>query len=159
MSNQIVVGIADMKMATNQEILITYALGSCVGIALYDSVTRIGALIHIMLPSVMETDVKNTFKYADSAVIATIIRLNGRGVPTSRLTAKIAGGAKMFAVDNGMIGSIGSRNVDAVKTVLRKYGIPIHAEDTGLSLARTMSLDAKTGQVSIKAYGRDIKML
>ena len=96
--NKITIGIADMKMAKGQDTLITYALGSCIGICLYDPLLKLGALIHIMLPLNMETGRKNTMKYADTGIRETIKMMEAKGASRARMTAKIAGGAKMFEI-------------------------------------------------------------
>ena len=98
MESKITIGIADMKMAQNSGMLITYALGSCIGICLYDQKIKLGALIHIMLPLNMEPGRKNTMKYADTGIRETLKMMEAKGASRSRITAKIAGGAKMFEV-------------------------------------------------------------
>ena len=74
--------------------LVTYALGSCIGICLYDPLVKLGALIHIMLPLNMETGRKNTMKYADTGIRETLKQMEAMGGSRIRITAKIAGGAK-----------------------------------------------------------------
>ena len=70
--NKITIGIADMKMAKDSGMLITYALGSCIGICLYDQRIKLAAMVHIMLPLNMEPGRKNTFKYADTGLRETL---------------------------------------------------------------------------------------
>ena len=96
MESKITVGIADMKMAQGSGMLITYALGSCIGICLYDQRIKLASLIHIMLPLNMEPGRKNTMKYADTGIRETLKLMESKGASRSRITAKIAGGAKMF---------------------------------------------------------------
>ena len=90
MESKITIGIADMKMAQNSGMLITYALGSCIGICLYDQKIKLGALIHIMLPLNMEPGRKNTMKYADTGIRETLKMMEAKGASRSRITAKIA---------------------------------------------------------------------
>lgn len=157
---KLTVGIADMKMLQWDGELITYALGSCIGICLYDPGVKLAAMIHIMLPLNMEAGRKNTMKYADTGIRETLRQMEGKGALKSRITAKIAGGAKMFEVTaGGALGNIGQRNVESVKMTLRKEGIRILAEDTGGSVARTLSFNAATGQGTIRAYGQPLKLL
>lgn len=154
-SQKITVGIADMKMSQWEGELITYALGSCIGICLYDPGIKLAALIHIMLPLNMEAGRKNPMKYADTGIRDTIKQMEGRGAMKSRLVAKIAGGAKMFEVQGGgALGNIGQRNIESVRMNLKKEGIRILADDTGGSVARTLSFDPATGQGRIRAYGK-----
>ena len=90
-----VVGIADMKMAQYEGMLVTYALGSCIGICLYDPGLRLAALVHVMLPLNMETGRRSPMKYADTGIRETLRQMEARGARRSRMVAKIAGGARM----------------------------------------------------------------
>lgn len=147
------VGIADMKMAQHSGTLITYALGSCIGICLYDPLIHLAALVHIMLPLNMETGRTNTFKYADTGIRETVKLMTARGAKTMRMEAKIAGGAKMFDMGNGILGSIGQRNIESTRLVLKREGIRLVGENVGGNVARTLSLDATTGKAMIHSYG------
>ena len=152
--SKITVGIADMKMAKERGMLITYALGSCIGICLYDQKIKLAALVHIMLPLNMETGRKNPLKYADTGIRETLRMMEAKGASRSRITAKIAGGAKMFDVNGGSMGNIGQRNIESVHTILRQEGIRLLAENVGGTVARTLLFDVASGQGCIKSYGR-----
>ena len=155
MADKLVVGIADMKMASREGMLITYALGSCIGICLYDPVLRLAALVHVMLPLNMETGRKSPLKYADSGIRETLKQMESRGAKRSRITAKIAGGARMFDVPgNGSLGNIGQRNIESVHMTLKREGIKLLKEDVGGSVARTLLFDAATGQACVRSYGK-----
>ena len=154
MNEKITVGIADMKMAQGSGILITYALGSCIGLCFHDQRLRLGALLHIMLPLNMETGRKNPLKYADTGIRETLRQMEAKGASRSRITVKIAGGAKMFEVKGGNLGNIGQRNIESVHTVLKQEGIRLLAEDVGGSVARSLMFDPVSGQGCIKSYGR-----
>ena len=151
--NKLIVGIADMKMAQKGERLITYALGSCIGICLYDPQIKLAAMVHIMLPINMEAGRKNTFKYADTGIRETLNQMTARGAMKARITAKIAGGARMFEVSGGTLGSIGQRNSESVHQVLRRENIRLLWEDVGGKVARTMEFDSATGNGIIRSYG------
>ena len=153
-STKITVGIADMKMAKDSGMLITYALGSCIGICLYDQRIRLASLVHIMLPLNLEPGRKNTMKYADTGIRETLKMMEAKGASRSRITAKIAGGAKMFEVSGGSLGNIGQRNIESVHTILRQEGIRLLAEDVGGTVARTLLFDVASGQGCIRSYGR-----
>ena len=155
MEKQLVVGIGDMKLGRQEGTIITYALGSCIGIALYDPMIKLGALVHIMLPERVNSDA-NIFKYADTGVRETLRKLYAYGAVKHRLTAKIAGGAKMFDMKgkSSAMGNIGERNAQMVKRVLMQEGIRIVREDTGANYARTMSIDLSNGMVLVKTFGR-----
>lgn len=155
MDNKLVVGIADMKLAQNSGTLVTYALGSCIGICLYDPLVKLAALIHIMLPLNMEAGRKTPMKYADTGIKETLRQMEAKGASRTRITAKIAGGARMFEVQGGgSLGNIGQRNIEGVHMTLRREGIRLTAEDTGGSVARTVFFDAATGKGSIRSYGK-----
>ncbi len=154
MESKITIGIADMKMAKDSGMLVTYALGSCIGICLYDQKIKLGALIHIMLPLNLEPGRKNTMKYADTGIRETLKMMEAKGASRSRITAKIAGGAKMFEVSGGSLGNIGQRNIESVHNTLKREGITLLKEDVGGSVARTLLFDVSTGLGCVRCYGR-----
>lgn len=159
MAKKISVGIADMKIARQEGELITYALGSCIGVAFYDPMIKLGALLHIMLPEKSATD-SNVLKYADSGIRETLRKLYAFGATKGRLVVKIAGGAKMFEMKGpGGLGNIGDRNAQNVKRILMMEGLRVSAEDTGANYARTMSLDVATGQVCVRTAGKPERKL
>ena len=160
MSADIKVGIADMKIARQTGNLITYALGSCIGICIYDPLARLAGMIHIMLPGAPRTGDNKILKYADTGIMEMLRQMEGMGGSRSRFTAKIAGGAKMFEVHGeSAVGNVGLRNAMATKAVLSTAGIRITGEDTGLNHARTMLFDAATGKVTVRSYGKAEKVL
>ena len=154
METKITVGIADMKMAKGNGMLITYALGSCIGICLYDQRIKLASLIHIMLPLNMEPGRKNVMKYADTGIRETLKMMEAKGASRSRITAKIAGGAKMFEISGGNLGNIGQRNIESVHMHLKREGIQLLKEDVGGSVARMLLFDPATGQACVRCYGR-----
>lgn len=152
--DKLIIGIADMKMAKGAGMLVTYALGSCIGICLHDPALKMGALVHIMLPVNMETGRKNPMKYADTGIRDTLKEMEAKGASRSRITAKIAGGAMMFKEGTGSLGNIGQRNIESVKLNLKKEGIRLLKEDVGGSVARTLLFDVNSGLACIRCYGR-----
>ncbi len=127
-------------------------LGSCVGVAVYDLTARVGGLAHVLLPdSRGQTDQPG--KYADTAILALVAEIEAKlkGKPRSRLVAKIAGGANMFATTSAM--SIGEQNVLATESILSRMDIKILARHTGGETGRRMTLDPKTGVVEIRIPG------
>ncbi|TDT50634.1 chemotaxis protein CheD [Fonticella tunisiensis] len=155
------VGIGDLNVALPPYRLITLGLGSCVGIALYDSISKVAGLAHIMLPdSSCFKNQKNPMKFADAAIPILIDKMLEKGASRVRLRAKIAGGASMFSfTDKNSILDIGSRNVKSVMSVLSKNNISLIAEDTGGNFGRTMIVEAETGKVYIRTAGKGIKEL
>ena len=159
-SKPVVVGIADMKMVNGDAKVITYALGSCIGICLYDPKLKLAALVHIMLPLNMEAGRKNPLKYADTGIRETLKAMQAKGAMKSRITAKCAGGAKMIEVaGKGALGNIGQRNIESVHTILKMEGIHLVAEDVGGGVARTLTFDAATGMATVQSYGKPVKTI
>ena len=161
MEEQRKVGIADYKIGIAPQKLITLGLGSCVGIALYDRVKKIGGLSHIMLPdsTAFHKEVKSE-KFADTAIPKMIQELYGGTLQTRNLVAKIAGGASMFKFpDKKMTSDIGKRNVEAVEKILHELGIPVLGSHTGGSVGRTMVVDLDTFEVDIRTASKSIIVL
>lgn len=158
MSRNIVVGIAAFDIVSTPMNITTIGLGSCVGISLYDKGKKMVGLIHIMLPdSKCFSSITNPYKYADTAIPLVIDELVKRGAMKFRLTAKIAGGAQMFkSQDYKYLSDVGTRNVLAVEKTLESYGIRIEGRDVGGNKGRTMTVEAATGQVTIKSLGKNV---
>lgn len=161
MANMITVGIADLNAVKAPDSLITYALGSCVGICLYDSDKKIAGLAHIMLPLSTEATgtIDNKRRYADTGIMELIQTMNLMGASNSRMTAKIAGGAQMFKGNSSSMFNIGERNVAAVKKVLAAYRIRIIAEETGADFGRTVLFHGEDGRMEVRAAMKPTKFV
>lgn len=157
--DEVRIGIGDLNTATPPQKLVTVGLGSCIGIAIYDSIKKIGGLAHIMLPdSTQFSKITNPMKFADLAIPMLLNEMEKEGAIKRHLKAKIAGGASMFNFsDKSMIMDIGNRNSKSVKKLLHEIGIPIISEDTGGNKGRTMIFDTKDGVVAIKTVGIGIR--
>lgn len=155
------VGMADLKTGRSPDTLTTLGLGSCIGIALWDSVTKIGGLAHVMLPdSTKIRNNSNIAKFADTGIAELVRQMEMMGVPRKRMVAKIAGGACMFEVaGTTSVGNIGEKNALASKKKLKELGIRILAEDTGLNYGRTVELNCENGDYVIKAVGKSVKKI
>lgn len=157
MSKTITVGISDLNIAKAPDILVTYALGSCVGICLYDAMAKVAGLSHIMLPSsvLITNGADQAYKFADTAIVILLRKMESMGASPVRIKAKIAGGAQMFAaMSNSSIANIGQRNISAVKENLARLRIPIIAEDTGKDYGRTLYFDSTDGSMRIKSANK-----
>ena len=160
MSSEVNVGISDMKIVNSPEGLISYALGSCVGICITDKVLKIAGMAHVMLPYNKNEDKINTFKYADTAIAEMVRKMEIMGCMRSRMVAKIAGGARMFEIKgNSTIGNIGERNVQATKETLQQLKVRLIAEDVGLNYGRTIVFDSNTGDLTVKSFAKNIKVI
>ena len=153
--------MADYKVGCYPASLISYGLGSCIGIAIYDPITKIGGLAHIMLPdSKQARSTENLAKFADTCLPIMLEAMIKLGAMKSRLTAKIAGGAQMFAFTNSTdIMRVGERNAEAVRAVLKKLDIRLIADDTGGNYGRTVELKLDTGIFKIKTIDKGEKEL
>ena len=161
MGNTVKVGMADLKVAKSPDVLVTLGLGSCIGLVLYDPVTKIGGMVHYMLPdSTMLKNNTNIAKFGDTGTAELLRQMLAAGANRRRLVAKIAGGACMFEVSGtSAVGNVGARNIEQAKYLLKELQIPLIAEDTGLNYGRTVELNCENGDYTIKAVGKDIKVI
>ena len=159
MPELIKVGMADYKVGRAPDTLISYGLGSCIGISLYDPQTKIGGLLHIMLPDSNQSRAnENRAKFADTGIPDMLEELIRMGAAKSRLVAKLAGGSQMFAFANASdIMRVGLRNASASKEILKKLSIPIVGEDTGGNYGRTVHIDLSTGVYKVKTIDKGDK--
>lgn len=161
MNEKKVVGISDIQVVKRPDTLITYALGSCVGICLYDAIQGIAGMSHVLLPdSGMCPKDTNVMKFADTAITELISRMQRNGAAKHRMTAKIAGGAQLFGNNtNNPALRIGDRNVQAVKEHLKKNNIRIISEDTGSNYGRTLIFSAEDGSVVVSSALKGVKTI
>jgi chemotaxis protein CheD len=161
MGNMIKVGMADLKVCKCPDVLTTLGLGSCVGVALYDPVTKISGLLHCMLPdSTQIRNNSNLAKFADTGIDELIRQMEQMGAVRTRLVAKIAGGAQMFAMaaSNDSL-RVGERNAAAAREKLKAYRIKLISEDCGLNYGRTVEFYSETGDYMIKSVGKPPKTI
>lgn len=153
--NGIVVGVADMAVgAVSVGHLVTYALGSCIGLSAYDPVARVGGLLHYMLPQPTEagdSPLAKPFMYATTGIPLLFRRLLELGARKERLQVCAAGGAEIL--EGGSMFAIGRRNHTMLRKIFWKDGIVLAAEDIGGNQARTMSLVMASGEVRIRTRG------
>lgn len=156
----ILIRMGEFMVVTNPVTLTCIGLGSCVGVTLYDSVLRLGALGHIVLPH--RNGTKDRFKagrFADSAIQTMIEGMEERGSQRRRIEAKVFGGANMFPhISSHDLFAIGERNVRAVKEELAQQRIQIVAQDVGGSIGRTIFFDLRHGTVRVRCAQREEKV-
>ena len=154
------VGISDMATSNSKEdILVTYSLGSCIGLTLFDPVAVVGGMIHCMLPLSRLDPTKaaaSPCMFADTGVSALLRAVFDLGAERKRLIAKVAGAAVLL--DDGGRFRIGERNYTVVHKVLDKNEIAIAAEDIGGTVPRTMYLHMQTGRTIIKSRGQGVEL-
>lgn len=161
MKNIIKVGMADLNVCTPPDGITTLGLGSCVGIVLYDPLSKVCGLAHIMLPD--STKIKNNenkAKFADTGIELLISKMKNMGANKNRLVSKIAGGAQMFEFSSSSdMLRIGTRNIEATKAKLKELNIKILAQDVGANYGRTITFNPTTGELHIKAIGKEIRII
>jgi len=151
------VGIADLHVATDAKSeIVTYALGSCLGITMYDPVAKVGGLVHVMLPDSGIDKGKAERQpgmFVDTGVPTLLKQMTDKGASRARLRIAVAGGAAQRTKGTDHF-QIGERNVKAFEALLASQGLRTIAADTGGSnLARTMTISIETGTVEIRSDG------
>lgn len=151
-SGIVIVGIGDYAIARSPVKIRTSALGSCVGVTIYDRHEKIGGLLHTMLPNIKKAGIKyNPAKFTDAGIEYLVAEIIENGGSRRKLEAKLVGGASMF--ENSHM-NIGERNIKSAKETLKKLGLEIIAEDTGKNYGRTIIFDTLTGDLLIKTMLR-----
>lgn len=157
-----VVDVADLKVCAQQgDSIITYALGSCLGITIFDPESRVGGMLHAMLPQSTidpKKAAENPFMFVDTGVPRLFHECYRIGAQKQRLVVKVAGGACARGNEQDDYFQIGKRNMVMLRKLLWKNGVLITAHDVGGSSPRTMSLDIDTGDVYIKSNGNAWKL-
>jgi chemotaxis protein CheD len=153
MGEQLIADMGKYVISEKPDILACLALGSCVGVGLFDPERFIGTMGHVMLPSSEGSNLENCQnpnKYADIQIPNMLKELKEKGCDPSRLVAKVAGGAHMFKSLNTDIADIGQKNGEAVKKILLENGITIKSEKLGGGVGRTVRLYLENGEYEIK---------
>jgi len=149
--NSLIVGVGDCKVSNDPgATLVTHALGSCIGMAIYDPVCHVGGLLHFMLPdSGIDTEkaARQPYMFADTGIPALFHRAYRLGAEKKRIRVIVAGGAQVIESE---LFQIGKRNQLAMRKILWKAGVLVHGEDTGGELSRTIRLEMATGRVLMK---------
>ena len=154
MEERIIVGIAEGKTAVAGQVLVSYALGSCVGVCIYDSKKRMAGMAHVVLPERPHNIRRsNAYKFANEGVSALIGHMCAMGCERQQLCAKIAGGARMFDTGSDQW-NIGIHNATAIKSALAREGVPVVGEDTGRNYGRTLLFHADDGTLEIQTVRR-----
>lgn len=156
----VVVDIADLAVSNKPgDTLITYSLGSCIGLAIYDPVSHVGGLLHYMLPESQISPEKaklNPAMFCDTGVPKLFRAAYELGAVKNRLIIKVAGGSQLLD-DNGTF-NIGKRNYLALRKIFWKNGVMIQSENVGGAASRTLKLDISTGTVTIKTRNQEVPL-
>lgn len=158
----LVIGVGDCKVSSDADTeLVTYALGSCIAVVVWDPASRVGGLLHFMLPDSMVDRQgqgrDHPYRYADTGVPLLFREAYQRGAEKRRLVVRLAGGAAV--VDDKGLFSIGKRNYTALRKILWRAGVLVHGEDVGGSVSRTVRLEVESGRMYVRTAGRTEKEL
>jgi chemotaxis protein CheD len=153
---QLVVGVSDAKISSNPSVtIVTYSLGSCIGVTVYDPVLKIGGMLHFQLPTSTLDPEKariNPTMFADTGMAYLLSQLAAMGVPKNRLKVHVAGAAQILNDEH--VFDIGRRNHVAIRKVLWQHGIFIESEQVGGSIPRTIYLRVDSGAFCVKTSGK-----
>ena len=159
--SDLIVGISDLKVSSNPtDVLITYALGSCLGVAVFDPKARVGGLLHFMLPdsSLDTTKAKTTpAMFADTGITLLFKSCYAIGAEKKRMIVKVAGGASIL--DDTNYFRIGQKNITALRKIFWRNNVLIDAEDTGDNFNRTVRLEIASGRCILKSSNGTVKDL
>lgn len=159
---KVVVGIAELAVSADRgETIITYALGSCVGLCVYDPIAGVGGMLHAMLPTSqldLERALTNPARFVDSGVPALFKACYGLGAQKDRMVAKVTGGAQIALAGDLDSFQIGKRNFVALKKLLWKNGVLLKGQDVGGSKSRVVSLRIADGVVVVKSCGESFAL-
>lgn len=151
----IVVGMADCQVSKSLDhVLVTYALGSCIAVAIHDPVAGVGGMLHYMLPESAISPAKaseNPYMFADTGIPLLFRRAYECGAEKRRLVVRIAGGAQVM--DPEGVFNIGKRNCLALRKILWKAGVLVQGEEVGGNLSRTVRLEVGSGRFWLRGPG------
>jgi chemotaxis protein CheD len=149
---EIHVAMGAIEVSADQETKLITFVGSCVALCLYDPLTKIAGMSHVMLPknTAGQTKQGESGKYADQAIETTIQMMVEKGADLKRIKASIAGGAKIFTSESGdSIFNIGEKNAISIKEILREKRIPLISSHLGMTYGRWVKLDINTGKMTV----------
>ena len=150
-----VVAVGDMKIGQESDTIVTHALGSCLGLMVYDPVAKVGGLLHAMLPLSKINREKaevNPYMFVDTGVPVLFKTLYDIGGQKNRMIIKAAGCGNPLG-KNEMF-KIGERNYTVLKKLLWKNNILLETEDVGGAASRTVHFNVATGQTIISSKGQ-----
>jgi chemotaxis protein CheD len=154
---RVVVPMAGMRVSADpDDELITYALGSCLGIAVHDPDVHVGGLLHAMLPlstADPEKAAQNVALFVDTGVPVLFRACYEKGARKERMVVRVAGGAFLTESEKDDLFQIGTRNLVVLRKLLWKNGVLLRAQDVGGRRSRTLSLCVGTGTVTVKSRG------
>jgi len=155
---KLIVGVSDMKLSTQEDdTIVTFALGSCIGVAIYDPIAIVGGILHYMLPKANLTpdrSLTTPYMFGDIGIPKFFREAYRLGAYKPRMRTVIVGGAGILDIQDQF--NIGEKNIDIAHKLFSKNGIPINSEDTGGAISRTLYLDMASGDIWYTTSGKKI---
>jgi len=155
------VGIGELQVSKEPDaVIITRGLGSCVAVCFYDDTVKVAGMAHIMLPADNGRSDQQDARFADTGIPRLLEKMIKHGARPERIIVKIAGGARMFQMPGGnSLLEIGERNIEAIEAILKELKLNLVAADTGKDYGRTVEFSIATGELLVKAIGRDVTVI
>jgi chemotaxis protein CheD len=161
LGKKIIVGVGDLAVTDNRDAeLVTYSLGSCIGVAIHDPVAGVGGLLHLMLPNSSlnpERAKRQPAVFADTGLPMLFKSAYQLGAKKGRLRVVVVGGSQVM--DSSGYFNIGKRNYTAVRKIFWRNNVLVDKEDVGGNVNRTVTLEMATGRVWVKINGKETKAL
>ncbi len=158
---RLVVGVGDLRVSGNPaDVIVTYSLGSCIGLCVHDPSALVGGILHFMLPdSSISADkaAANPYMFADTGIPALFREAYALGASKERITVRAAGGAEIL--DAAGLFNIGKRNILALRRILLRNGVTLGPSEIGGTVNRTVSMEVATGEIVLKTSGRGVSRL
>ncbi len=156
-----VVGVGDLQVSGDPaDSIVTYSLGSCIGLCIYDPVAHVGGLLHYMLPDSKispEKAATNPYMFADTGIPILFRQAYALGAVKGRITVRAAGGAQIL--DAAGLFNIGKRNILEMRKILWQNGVMLGPSELGGSVNRTVTLEVSTGEIVLKTSGQGVTSL
>ena len=159
---RLVVGIGEFAVADQDATIVTHALGSCIAVCIWDPETRIGGMLHFLLPEARinrERAARQPAAFADTGIPLLFQTAYARGLLKTRTVVSLVGGAEISReAQNGLL-DVGRRNTLAARNLLWRNGVLVRKEEVGGSRARTVSLSLEDGRVLVTTAGEPVRVL
>ena len=154
----LIVGVGDMKVSNEAgSVLVTYSLGSCIGLAIYDPVAKVAGLLHYMLPDSSidkEKAQRNPYMFGDTGIPSLFKAAYQYGAKKNRMRIIVVGGSQIL--DQASLFNIGKRNHALLRKMFWKNNVMTHFENVGGAVNRTLKLEVETGQAWLKVSGSEV---
>jgi chemotaxis protein CheD len=149
------IGLGEQVVSKDpSEILVAYGLGSCLGIGMYDPRSRVGGMVHAVLPEHLNPGEPKSPKYVDWAILTLLEKMVAAGADKNRIVVRMAGGANML-INSSLSNTfdIGTRNISMARQTLQRLSMRLSSEDVGGNIGRTVRFYVETGRMTVRMIG------